>query len=56
MSLVTADKGYDSEDNHVLVRDMLYAFSVIPPRYEDTQKLQKTNEAWVFQIVVWPTK
>jgi hypothetical protein len=25
---------YDSEDNHILVRDMLDAFSVIPARYE----------------------
>jgi hypothetical protein len=33
LSVVTADKGYDSEDNHVLVR-RLYAFSVIPARYE----------------------
>ena len=35
LSVVTADKAYDSEeDNHVLVRDILHAFSVIPPRYE----------------------
>jgi hypothetical protein len=33
-SVVTADKGYDSEDNHVLVRDVLHALSVIPARYE----------------------
>ena len=25
LSVVTADKGYDSEDNHVLVRDILHA-------------------------------
>ncbi|MFZ0895754.1 MAG: hypothetical protein WAZ77_14755, partial [Candidatus Nitrosopolaris sp.] len=25
LSVVTADKGYDSEDNHVLVRDVLHA-------------------------------
>jgi hypothetical protein len=31
---VTADKGYDSEDNHRLVRDGLHAFSIIPARYE----------------------
>ena len=30
LSVVTGDKGYDSEDNHVLVREELYAFSVIP--------------------------
>ena len=34
LSVVTADKGYDSEDNHLLVREELHAFSVIPARYE----------------------
>src|SRR6476660_3598087 len=34
LSVFTGDKGYDSEDNHVLVREELYAFSVIPARYE----------------------
>jgi len=34
LSVVTADKGYDSEDNHQLVREELRAFSVIPARYE----------------------
>ena len=34
LSVVTADKGYDSEDNHHLVREDLHAFSVIPARYE----------------------
>jgi hypothetical protein len=34
LSVITADKAYDSEDNHVLVRDVLDAFSVIPARYE----------------------
>ena len=29
-SVVTGDKGYDSEDNHVLVREDLHAFSVNP--------------------------
>ena len=33
LSVVTADKAYDSEDNHVLVRDIFHAFSVIPARY-----------------------
>jgi hypothetical protein len=32
--VVVADKGYDSEDNHVLVREELHAFSMIPARYE----------------------
>ena len=34
LSVVIGDKGYDSEDNHVLVRDILDGFSVIPARYE----------------------
>jgi hypothetical protein len=34
LSVVTADKGYDSEDNNRLVRDDLHAFSMIPARYE----------------------
>ena len=28
------DRGYDSEDNHLLVREDLHALSVIPARYE----------------------
>jgi hypothetical protein len=34
LSVVTADKGYDSENNHQMVRDGLHALSVIPARYE----------------------
>jgi hypothetical protein len=34
LSVVTGDKGYDSEDNHLLVREGLHAFSIIPARYE----------------------
>jgi hypothetical protein len=34
VSVVAADKGYDSEDNHLLVRENLHAFSIIPARYE----------------------
>jgi hypothetical protein len=30
LSVVKADKGYHSEDNHQLVREILHAFSVIP--------------------------
>ena len=30
-----ADKGYDSEDNHVLVREKLNGFSVILTRYKN---------------------
>ncbi len=35
LSIVVADKAYDSEDNHVLVRDKLNGFSIIPSRYEN---------------------
>jgi hypothetical protein len=34
VSVVTADRGYDSEDNHQLVRETLNVFSIIPARYE----------------------
>ncbi len=37
LSVVVADRGYDSEDNHLLVREDLHAFSVIPARYEHVQ-------------------
>lgn len=33
LSVAVADKGYDSEDNHVLVRESLKAYSIIPARY-----------------------
>ncbi len=35
LSVVVADKGYDSEYNHELVREHLNAISIIPARYED---------------------
>jgi Transposase DDE domain len=35
LSVVTADKAYDGEDNHVLIREQLHAYSVIPVRYEN---------------------
>jgi hypothetical protein len=42
LSVVTADKAYDSEDNHILVRDVLHALSVIPARYEHVP-IRKTH-------------
>jgi hypothetical protein len=42
LSVVVADKGYDSEDNHVLVRERHRAYSIIPPRYQDVP-VWKTN-------------
>ena len=62
LSVVTADKGYDSEDNHLLVREDLHAFSIIPARYEHVPmwrthgKVQKADEAWLLQIAVQSTK
>jgi hypothetical protein len=32
LSIAVADKGYDSEENHVFVREGLKAYSIIPPR------------------------
>jgi hypothetical protein len=34
ISVTVADKGYDGEGNHILVREQLHAFSVIPARFE----------------------
>ena len=33
LSVAVADKGYDSEENHVLAREDLKAYCIIPPRY-----------------------
>ena len=30
LSVAVADKGYDSEENHILVRERLKAYSIIP--------------------------
>src|SRR5207249_8569391 len=49
LSVVTADKAYDSEDNHVLVRDVLHALSVIPARYEHVP-IRKTHGRYRKQI------
>ena len=43
LSVVFGDKAYDSEDNHVLVREKLHGFSVIPPRYEKDVPVWKTR-------------
>ncbi|MGC2574955.1 MAG: hypothetical protein WA364_25870, partial [Candidatus Nitrosopolaris sp.] len=37
LSVVIGDKAYDSEVNHILVRDILHAFTVIPTRHEHVQ-------------------
>ena len=43
LSVVVADKAYDSEDNHVLVREKLNGFSIIPSRYEKDVPIWKTR-------------
>jgi len=35
LSIVVGDRGYDSEENHIMVREKLGSFSVIPARNED---------------------
>lgn len=35
ISITVADKGYDSEDNHVFVRERIHAFSIIPARFKN---------------------
>ena len=43
LSVVVADKAYGSEDNHVLVREKLNRFSIIPSRYEKDVPVWKTR-------------
>jgi hypothetical protein len=43
LSVVVADKGYDSEDNHVIIRENLNGLSIIPPRYEKDVPIWKTH-------------
>ena len=43
LSVVVADKAYDSEDNHVMVREHLNGFSIIPSRYEKDVPIWKTR-------------
>jgi Transposase DDE domain len=43
LSVVTGDKAYDSEDNHILIRERLHAFSVIPTRYDDDMPICRTR-------------
>ena len=43
LPVVVADKGYDSEDNHVMIREKLKGFSVISPRHEKDVPIWKTR-------------
>jgi hypothetical protein len=46
LSLVVADKGYDSKDNHVLFREKLNRISILPSRYEKNVPIWKTREKY----------
>ena len=43
LSVVVGDNRYDSEDNHVMVREKLNGFSVISPRHEKDVPVWKTR-------------
>ena len=50
LSVVIADKAYDDEDNHVLIREQLHAYSVvIPARYENVP-IWKTHGRYMKQM------
>ena len=60
LSVVTADKAYDDEYNHVLIREQLHAFSVIPARYENVpiwkthgRYRKQTNEVWGYSKLLY---
>ena len=42
ISVTVADKGYDSENNHVLVREYMHALSIIPPPRYQSVPLRRT--------------
>ena len=43
LSVATADKEYDNEDNHILLREQLHTFGVIPARYRHDISIWKTS-------------
>ena len=43
LSVVVADKAYDSEDNHVMVREKLNGLSITPSRYEKDVPIWNTR-------------
>jgi hypothetical protein len=43
LSIAVCDKGYDSEKNHVLVREGLKAYSIIPARYPHVPICMRTH-------------
>ena len=50
LSVAVADKGYDSEENHVLVREDLKAYCIIPPRYAHVP-IWRTHDRYRKQIM-----
>lgn len=57
LSIVVSDEGYDSEENHVLVREHLKSHSIIPPRYQHvpvwkTHGRSKTDETRLFKDTI----
>ena len=42
ISITVADKGYDSEHNHVLVREYVHTLSIIPPTRYQSVPLRRT--------------
>jgi hypothetical protein len=61
LSVVVADREYDSKDNHILVREQQYAFSgylqdMNTYQYGEHMVIQEADEAWLFQIVVQSEK
>ncbi len=49
ISVTVADKGYDNENNHILVREHMHALSIIPPRYQSVP-LRRTYGRYRNQI------
>jgi hypothetical protein len=43
LSIALCDKGYDSEKNHVFVREGLKAYSIIPARYPHVPICMRTH-------------
>ena len=43
LSVVVGDRGYDSEENHIMVREKLGAFSVIIPARNEGIPICKTH-------------
>jgi hypothetical protein len=49
LSVAVADKGHDSEENHVMVREHLKAYSIIPPKHRNVPTW-KTHDGYRKQM------